>query len=74
MSAIIFLFIDYLPWPAVGHSTVHPPISECTGYIQLESQYTGVVMIVYLHEALDRRLAKGGELTELDIRDATIAG
>jgi Cu(I)/Ag(I) efflux system membrane protein CusA/SilA len=31
-------------------------------------------MVVYLHEALDRRLASGGELTQRDVLDATIAG
>src|SRR2546422_11502583 len=31
-------------------------------------------MVVYLHEALDRRLRKGGEITPDDIRQATIAG
>jgi Cu(I)/Ag(I) efflux system membrane protein CusA/SilA len=35
---------------------------------------TGVVMVVYLHEALDKRLAKGGEISEDDIWDATVAG
>src|SRR5437773_642713 len=31
-------------------------------------------MVVYLHEALDKRLRGGGTLTEEDIREATIAG
>src|SRR5437773_10851209 len=31
-------------------------------------------MVVYLHEALDKRLRGGGTLTEDDIRQATIAG
>jgi Cu(I)/Ag(I) efflux system membrane protein CusA/SilA len=36
---------------------------------------TGVVMVVYLHEALDKKLAaKGGVLTPKDIYDATIEG
>ena len=37
---------------------------------------TGVVMVVYLHEALDRRIAElgGAALTERDIYDATVAG
>src|SRR5437899_5802272 len=35
---------------------------------------TGVVMVVYLHEALDQRLRQGGEMTERDVREATIAG
>jgi len=34
---------------------------------------TGVVMVIYLHEALDRRLAKG-PITEQDIYDATFEG
>ncbi|QOX80060.1 efflux RND transporter permease subunit [Trichlorobacter lovleyi] len=34
---------------------------------------TGVVMVIYLHEALDRRLAKG-PVTEQDIYDATYEG
>lgn len=34
---------------------------------------TGVVMVLYLHEALDRRLA-GGPITDEDIRKATIEG
>src|SRR3954447_18761930 len=41
----------------------------CTAAVQ-----TGVVMVVYLHEALDKRLRQGGDITEQDIRDATIAG
>jgi Cu(I)/Ag(I) efflux system membrane protein CusA/SilA len=36
---------------------------------------TGVVMVVYLHEALDKKLtAKGGVLTPEDIYDATMEG
>ena len=35
---------------------------------------TGVVMVVYLHEALDRRLRQGGVITEDDIREATLTG
>src|SRR5258708_7021410 len=31
-------------------------------------------MLVYLHEALDRRLQQGGTMTEADIREATITG
>jgi len=34
---------------------------------------TGVVMVIYLHEALDKRLAKG-PVTEQDIYDATYEG
>jgi Cu(I)/Ag(I) efflux system membrane protein CusA/SilA len=35
---------------------------------------TGVVMVVYLHEALDKRLRQGGEITEQDLWNATVAG
>jgi copper/silver efflux system protein len=35
---------------------------------------TGVVMVVYLHEALDRKLDAGGQLTKADILQATIDG
>jgi len=44
------------------------------GYIALYgvAVQTGVVMVVYLHEALDARLRRGGELTERDIWEATI--
>src|SRR5439155_27292672 len=31
-------------------------------------------MVVYLHEALDKRLRQGTPLTEQDVREATIAG
>ena len=31
-------------------------------------------MVVYLHEALDKRLRRGGELTKQDIWDATVSG
>ena len=34
---------------------------------------TGVVMVIYLHEALDKRLLKG-PVTEQDIYDATFEG
>lgn len=34
---------------------------------------TGVVMVIYLHEALDKRLIKG-QITEQDIYDATFEG
>jgi Cu(I)/Ag(I) efflux system membrane protein CusA/SilA len=51
-------------------------VAVWVGYIALYgvAVQTGVVMVVYLHEALDRRLRKGGEITPDDIRDATIAG
>src|SRR5207245_3193941 len=32
------------------------------------------VMVVYLHEALDKSRHQGGDITEQDIREATIAG
>ena len=46
------------------------------GYIALYgvAVQTGVVMVVYLHEALDKRLALGGTLTRADILEATIEG
>jgi Cu(I)/Ag(I) efflux system membrane protein CusA/SilA len=51
-------------------------VAVWVGYIALYgvAVQTGVVMVVYLHEALDRRLARGDEITERDIWDATIAG
>jgi Cu(I)/Ag(I) efflux system membrane protein CusA/SilA len=46
------------------------------GYIALYgvAVQTGVVMVVYLHEALDKRLAAGGEITAGDVLQATIDG
>src|ERR1700730_11811243 len=51
-------------------------VAVWVGYIALYgvAVQTGVVMVVYLHEALDKRLRQGGTLTEADIRQATIAG
>lgn len=51
-------------------------VAVWVGYIALYgvAVQTGVVMVVYLHEALDKRLAKGGEITDADIWDATISG
>ena len=51
-------------------------VAVWVGYIALYgvAVQTGVVMVVYLHEALDKRLRKGGDITEADIRQATIAG
>lgn len=51
-------------------------VAVWVGYIALYgvAVQTGVVMVVYLHEALDRRLRQGDALTERDIWDATIAG
>ena len=46
------------------------------GYIALYgvAVQTGVVMVVYLHEALDRRVAAGGALSAADVFQATIDG
>jgi Cu(I)/Ag(I) efflux system membrane protein CusA/SilA len=46
------------------------------GYIALFgiAVETGVVMVVYLHEALERRLSSGQKLTDQDIESAAIEG
>jgi Cu(I)/Ag(I) efflux system membrane protein CusA/SilA len=51
-------------------------VAVWVGYIALFgiAVETGVVMVVYLHEALDRRLATGDQLTEADIETAAIEG
>ena len=51
-------------------------VAVWVGYIALYgvAVQTGVVMVLYLHEALDKRLARGGEITEADIFEATISG
>ena len=51
-------------------------VAVWVGYIALYgvAVQTGVVMVIYLHEALDRRLRRGGVITEDDIREATMAG
>ena len=51
-------------------------VAVWVGYIALFgiAVETGVVMVVYLHEALDRRLASGAPLTEADLETATIEG
>ena len=51
-------------------------VAVWVGYIALYgvAVQTGVVMVIYLHEALDRRLRQGGAITEDDIREATMAG
>ncbi len=51
-------------------------VAVWVGYIALYgvAVQTGVVMVVYLHEALDKRLQQGGTLTEDDLREATITG
>jgi Cu(I)/Ag(I) efflux system membrane protein CusA/SilA len=51
-------------------------VAVAVGYIALFgiAVETAVVMIVYLHEALDKRLARGIPLTRADIEAATIEG
>ena len=51
-------------------------VAVWVGYIALFgiAVETGVVMVVYLHEALDRRLAAGSQLRHEDIEAATIEG
>jgi len=51
-------------------------VAVWVGYIALFgiAVETGVVMVIYLHEALDKRLMSGDTLTIDDIRDAAIEG
>ena len=51
-------------------------VAVWVGYIALFgiAVETGVVMVVYLHEALERRLASGAPLTEAELEAATIEG
>jgi len=51
-------------------------VAVWVGYIALFgiAVETGVVMVVYLHEALDKRLAAGVPLSETDIHAAAIEG
>jgi copper/silver efflux system protein len=51
-------------------------VAVWVGYIALFgiAVETGVVMVVYLHEALNRRLVSGAHLTEADIEQAAIEG
>jgi copper/silver efflux system protein len=51
-------------------------VAVWVGYIALFgiAVETGVVMVVYLHEALDRRIRTGVELSEGEIERATIEG
>jgi copper/silver efflux system protein len=51
-------------------------VAVWVGYIALFgiAVETGVVMVVYLHEALDRRIRSGVELTEQNIEQAAIEG
>jgi copper/silver efflux system protein len=51
-------------------------VAVWVGYIALFgiAVETGVVMVVYLHEALEHRLSLGKPLTEADVEQATIDG
>lgn len=51
-------------------------VAVWVGYIALFgiAVETGVVMVIYLHEALDRKPAKGRPLTDQDVEQATIEG
>jgi copper/silver efflux system protein len=51
-------------------------VAVWVGYIALFgiAVETGVVMVIYLHEALDKRLSQGAALTVEDIREAAIEG
>jgi len=51
-------------------------VAVWVGYIALFgiAVETGVVMVIYLHEAMDRRLAEGGTLGAKDVEDAAIEG
>ncbi|MDP1570633.1 MAG: CusA/CzcA family heavy metal efflux RND transporter [Vicinamibacterales bacterium] len=51
-------------------------VAVWVGYIALYgiAVQTGVVMVVYLHEALDERIAAAGTLTAQDVWDATVTG
>ena len=61
----------YLVW-LLGYNM---SVAVWVGFIALYgvAVETGVVMVVYLHEALDKKLMKG-EVTEQDIYDATFDG
>jgi Cu(I)/Ag(I) efflux system membrane protein CusA/SilA len=51
-------------------------VAVWVGYIALFgiAVETGVVMVVYLHEALDRRLASGRQIVNADVEEAAIEG
>lgn len=51
-------------------------VAVCVGYIALFgiAVETGVVMVVYLHEALDHRLASGHQITNKEIEEAAVEG
>ena len=78
-ATIVMLSVVYamtggviLQW-ALGYNF---SVAVWVGYIALYgvAVQTGVVMVVYLHEALDRRLSRAGTITEQDSREATISG
>jgi Cu(I)/Ag(I) efflux system membrane protein CusA/SilA len=51
-------------------------VAVWVGYIALfgVAVQTGVIMVVYLHEALDQRLGSGAPITDEDVYEATMAG
>jgi len=51
-------------------------VAVWVGYIALFgiAVETGVVMVVYLHESLDKRLSSGRPLTDADVHEAAIEG
>jgi len=51
-------------------------VAVAVGYIALFgiAVETGVVMVVYLHEALEKRIASNNEMTNADIEEAAIEG
>jgi Cu(I)/Ag(I) efflux system membrane protein CusA/SilA len=51
-------------------------VAVCVGYIALFgiAVETGVVMVVYLDEALDHRLASGHQITNKEIEEAAVEG
>lgn len=51
-------------------------VAVWVGYIALFgiAVETGVVMVVYLHEALDRRVASGRKIVDADVEEAAIEG
>ena len=51
-------------------------VAVAVGYIALFgiAVETGVVMVVYLHEAIERRISSGKELTTKDLEEAVIEG
>jgi Cu(I)/Ag(I) efflux system membrane protein CusA/SilA len=78
-SAIVMLSVIYsmtggllLQW-LLGYNF---SVAVWIGYIALYgvAVQTGVMMVLYLHEALDRRLARGGTPAPQDVWDATLEG